>query len=198
MDGCGKQCQWWMDSCKHHKSKVHQQWLTESISTVARRYIPSSRAYIIEHTTDWLTASYKACCVRYGKYGSEAVGGNHNWNERAIQQMVQDLAAPWQELRSMLESSLERDIKFIRDLMDSSIDYAGKMDPLFCMPHCWSICREPASAFFGAGWYPWSDNEITPTSSSGRHWKSQWGFWGRPWVSKEFVKRNNANGDQHT
>jgi hypothetical protein len=56
------------------------------------------------------------------------VGGYHNWNERAIQQMVRDLAVPWQELRSMLESSLERDIKFIKDLMDSSMDYAGNMD----------------------------------------------------------------------
>lgn len=72
----------------------------------------------------WHAASYKACCARLGVYGSEAVGGNHNWNERAIQQMVRDLAIPWQELRSMLESSLERDIKFIRDLMDSNMDYA--------------------------------------------------------------------------
>lgn len=36
----------------------------------------------------------------------------------------------------MLESSLERDIKFIRDLMDSSMDYAGNMDPIFFLPHC--------------------------------------------------------------
>jgi hypothetical protein len=59
------------------------------------------------------------------------VGGDHNWNERAIEQMVRDLAAPWRELRSMLLSSLERDTKFIRDLMDSSMDYAGNKDEFF-------------------------------------------------------------------
>jgi hypothetical protein len=95
---------------------------------VARRYISSSRKGIIEHATDGFTGSYKACCRRYGRYGSEAVGGDHNWNERAIEKMVRDLAAPWQELRSMLQSSLERDTKFIRDLMDSSMDYAGNTD----------------------------------------------------------------------
>ncbi len=58
------------------------------------------------------------------------MGGDHNWNERAIQQMVRDLAAPWQELRSMLESSLERNSNFIRDLMDSSMDYTGSTDPI--------------------------------------------------------------------
>ncbi len=31
----------------------------------------------------------------------------------------------------MLQSSLERDTKFIRDLMDSSMDYAGNMDEFF-------------------------------------------------------------------
>jgi hypothetical protein len=45
--------------------------------------------------------------------------------------MVRDLATPWQELRSLLQNSLERDSKFIEDLMDSSMDYTGKAD-LFC------------------------------------------------------------------
>lgn len=59
------------------------------------------------------------------------MGGDHNWNERAIEQMVRDLAAPWRELKSMLQSSLERDTKFIGDLMDSSMEYAGNMAEFF-------------------------------------------------------------------
>jgi len=41
--------------------------------------------------------------------------------------MVHDLAAPWQELRSELRSILDSDNQFIKDLMDQSMEYTGKI-----------------------------------------------------------------------
>jgi hypothetical protein len=47
-----------------------------------------------------------------------------------MKKMVRDLATPWQELRSMIQSSLERDNQSIQDLMDDSMDFAGKIESL--------------------------------------------------------------------
>ena len=54
--------------------------------------------------------------------------GKHNWNEEAINEMVRDLAAPWQNLESAFHSSMERDIEFIKALMDQAIEYIGKAE----------------------------------------------------------------------
>jgi hypothetical protein len=40
--------------------------------------------------------------------------------------MVRDLATPWEELRSLLKSTFERESEYIGDLMDDTMNYAGK------------------------------------------------------------------------
>jgi hypothetical protein len=43
-----------------------------------------------------------------------------------IEEMVSDLAIPWQELRTYMRNSLERDNKFTQDLMNWTIAKIGK------------------------------------------------------------------------
>jgi hypothetical protein len=58
-----------------------------------------------------------------------------------MKKMVRDLATPWQELRSMIQGSLERDNQSIKDLMDDSMEFAGKIERAFLPSRCLSICR---------------------------------------------------------
>jgi hypothetical protein len=58
-----------------------------------------------------------------------------------MKKMVRDLATPWQELRSMIQSGLERDNRSIEDLMDDSMDFAGKVERAFLPSRCLSIYR---------------------------------------------------------
>lgn len=71
------------------------------------------------------TATYSAFCRQYGYHSTGAVG-LHNWNEEAIEGMVQDLSGPWQGLCSVLVRRNERTVLLIEDLMDWAIQYLGK------------------------------------------------------------------------
>jgi hypothetical protein len=74
-----------------------------------------------------IAVAYKYFCQHFGDHKTDLVG-KHNWNEEAINEMVSDLAAPWQNLESTFQSSLERDIEFIKVLMDQAIEYIGKTE----------------------------------------------------------------------
>ena len=71
--------------------------------------------------------TYKYFCQHFGNHNTDMVG-KHNWNEEAINEMVRDLAAPWQNLESAFHSSMERDIEFIKAPMDQAIEYIGKAE----------------------------------------------------------------------
>jgi hypothetical protein len=86
-----------------------------------------SRTYKNDYDPNLLAATYSAFCRNFGDYNTEAVG-EHNWNEEAIERMVKDLAAPWQDLRSTLQRTLEDNNRLIEDLMNWAIEYLGKVE----------------------------------------------------------------------
>lgn len=51
----------------------------------------------------WHHSSYAAFCRKFG-YHSTAAAGTHNWNEEAIQSMVNTLSPRWRELCAQIES----------------------------------------------------------------------------------------------
>ena len=69
-------------------------------------------------------ATYSAFCRQYGYYNTQAVGF-HSWNEEAIEVMVGDLAASWQNFRSTLRSRHQSTKVSVEDLIDWAIQYLG-------------------------------------------------------------------------
>lgn len=74
---------------------------------------------------DSSTASYAAFCRRYGDYCTPAAG-KHNWNEEAINQMVQDLKRPWEALCSCIEDREVEAEVLLENLTDWSIQLFGE------------------------------------------------------------------------
>ncbi|KAK7422488.1 hypothetical protein QQZ08_009478 [Neonectria magnoliae] len=67
----------------------------------------------------WHHSSYAAFCRRYGDYCTPAAG-KHNWNEEAIEKMVQDLKIPWEALCSCVENREVKAGELLEDLTDWS------------------------------------------------------------------------------
>jgi hypothetical protein len=72
--------------------------------------------------TNRSAATYSAFCRSYGN-GYTKKAGAHNWNEEAIDKMVQDLAVPWENFCSTLQDRHESTSSSIEDLIDWAIDY---------------------------------------------------------------------------
>lgn len=75
-----------------------------------------------------LAATYIAFCRHYGEHDTEATTKRRNWNKEAIEQMVRDLAAPWQDLKCTLQKRLEEDSKLIEELMVWAIEHIGNAE----------------------------------------------------------------------
>ncbi|KAH7161710.1 hypothetical protein EDB81DRAFT_683686 [Dactylonectria macrodidyma] len=70
----------------------------------------------------WHHSSYAAFCRQFGNYCTPAAG-KHNWNEEAIDGMVQDLKNPWRAFRAIISYREAEIEKLIEELTDWSIEY---------------------------------------------------------------------------
>lgn len=69
--------------------------------------------------------SYAAFCRNFG-YHSTRVAGTHNWNEEAIQPMVNTLSPQWRTMCAQIEQQRCSVTGALEDLCEEAIDILGE------------------------------------------------------------------------
>ncbi|KAM0427908.1 hypothetical protein ACHAPT_007367 [Fusarium lateritium] len=95
---------------------------TSVVNRVAYSFKQDFATHVYGHEwSGWHHASYSAFCRQYGDYCTPAVGP-HNWNEEAIDGMVQDLEDPWQDLCSSLQDRQTSLVQRVDDMLDTAAE----------------------------------------------------------------------------
>ncbi|KAF5668081.1 hypothetical protein FHETE_5347 [Fusarium heterosporum] len=75
----------------------------------------------------WHHGTYASFCRNYGNHHTAAVGGRH-WNEEAMDEMVQDLESPWEELCSALQQRQSDMLSDSDTITDTAIEQLEHVD----------------------------------------------------------------------
>ncbi|KAF6826582.1 Nuclear GTPase SLIP-GC 3 [Colletotrichum musicola] len=103
--------------------RIHPRCLAHDGTMVS----PIQNAFAGHHLTNASNvATYSAFCRNFGNHSTPAVG-QHDWNERIIHGMIDDLASPWERLCLFFQEKLEDTTLLIEQVMDRSMEFIGKL-----------------------------------------------------------------------